>query len=88
MQFGAPTLTSSSSSIPEVAGSAAILLDPQATEDWAQTMLRIAADGEKRDHLGRAALAQSERFDWEQSAGALLSLYEEAIATPKRGAEQ
>jgi glycosyltransferase involved in cell wall biosynthesis len=88
MQFGAPTLTSSSSSIPEVAGSAAILLDPEATEDWAHTMLQIAEDGQKRDHLGRSALAQSKRFDWAHSAGALLSLYEEAIATPKRGAEQ
>lgn len=87
MQFGAPTLTSNSSSIPEVGGTAAILLDPQATEDWAQAMLQVAANGEMRDQLGRAALAQSMRFDWEHSAGGLLELYKGAVATPKRGAE-
>lgn len=84
MQFGAPTLTSTSSSIPEVAGDAAILLDPLDVEAWAQTMLRIAGDRGERDHLAAIAPAQAARFDWQGSAAALLQLYQEALASPKR----
>lgn len=84
MQFGAPTLTSTSSSIPEVAGDAAILLDPLDVEAWAQAMLRIAGDRGERDHLAAIAPAQAARFDWQGSAAALLRLYQEALALPKR----
>jgi glycosyltransferase involved in cell wall biosynthesis len=84
MQFGAPTLTSRSSSIPEVAGDAAILLDPKDTEGWAQAMLRLANQRNERDQLGIAAVAQAKMFDWKSSAAALLDLYEQAKAAPKR----
>jgi glycosyltransferase involved in cell wall biosynthesis len=84
MRFGAPTVASGSTSIPEVAGKAAILLDPEDTEAWAQTMLRLAANKVERDLLGAAARRQADRFDWKRSAGLLLQLYEEALASPKR----
>ncbi len=45
MQFGAATIASSATSIPEVAGDAAILLPPEDTEGWAQAMLGLAANG-------------------------------------------
>jgi len=84
MQFGAPTIASNTTSIPEVSGTAAILLDPDDTEGWAQAMLRIAADREQRDRLATSARVQADRFDWKQSATELLALYDEAIAAPKR----
>jgi glycosyltransferase involved in cell wall biosynthesis len=84
MQFGAPTVASSSTSIPEAAGEAAILLDPENTEAWAHTMLRLAATRKERDQLSVSARAQASRFDWKSSATALLQLYEDAMATPKR----
>jgi glycosyltransferase involved in cell wall biosynthesis len=84
MQFGAPTVTSNSTSIPEVAGDAAILLAPEDIEGWTQTMLRVAGNRLERDQLGSAALEQAGRFDWKRSAEALLQLYEEALASPKR----
>jgi glycosyltransferase involved in cell wall biosynthesis len=84
MQFGAPTLTSSSTSMPEVAGNAAILLDPEDTEAWAQAMFRLSRNGGERDQLSTAALAQAELFKWEQSAAELLQLYKDALAAPKR----
>ncbi|MEJ0063327.1 MAG: glycosyltransferase family 1 protein [Alphaproteobacteria bacterium] len=84
MQFGAPTVASQSSSIPEVAGNAAILLDPGDGESWAQTMLWLAAQREERNRLGAAALVQAGRFEWKRSAMGLLELYEEALRTPKR----
>ena len=84
MQFGAPTLTSNSTSIPEVAGKAAILLAPEDAEGWAQAMLRLAADKAERDRLSSAAREQAGRFVWKVSAAALLQLYDEASAAPKR----
>lgn len=84
MQFGAPTLTSNSTSIPEVAGDAAILLAPEDMEGWAQAMLRLAVNRKERDQLSAAALEQAGLFDWKHSAAALLQLYEEALASPKR----
>ena len=84
MQFGAPTLTSCSTSIPEVAGDAAILLDPCDVEGWAQTMLRLVGSRLERDQLSIRARKQAGRFDWKHSASALLALYSEAIAAPKR----
>ena len=84
MQFGASTLTTRSTSIPEVAGKAAILLDPEDTEGWTQAMLRLAANTDERDQLSLAAREQAKRFEWKISAEALLQLYEEALASPKR----
>jgi glycosyltransferase involved in cell wall biosynthesis len=84
MQFGAPTLTSNTSSLPEVAGNAAILLDPEDIEGWAQTMLRLTANRLERDQLSAAGLIQAGRFEWKQSAAALLQLYKKALASPKR----
>lgn len=84
MQFGAATLASNTTSIPEVAGDAAILIAPEDTEGWAQAMLRLAGNRLERDQLSAAALKQVGRFDWKRSAEALLQLYEEALASPKR----
>jgi glycosyltransferase involved in cell wall biosynthesis len=84
MQFGAPTITTTSSSVPEVAGDAAILLDPEDTNGWTQAMLRLAADRNGRDALSIASVKQAAQFDWQRSAGDLLRLYKDAVASPKR----
>jgi len=84
MQFGSPTLASRSTSIPEVAGDAAILIAPEDTEGWAQAMFQLAASRTQRDQLSVSAQVQAGRFDWKHSAASLLQLYEEALAVPKR----
>jgi glycosyltransferase involved in cell wall biosynthesis len=84
MQFGAPTLTSRSTSIPEVAGDAAVLLAPEDTEAWAQAMFQLAASRAHRVQLSAASRMQAGRFGWKHSAASLLRLYEEALAAPKR----
>jgi glycosyltransferase involved in cell wall biosynthesis len=84
MHFGAPTIASNSSSIPEVAGNAAVLLAPEDVEGWAQTMLRLSVNRNERDHWGDVAREQTAQFDWKRSAGSLLDLYEEATRSPKR----
>jgi glycosyltransferase involved in cell wall biosynthesis len=84
MQFGAPTIASNATSLPEVAGDAAILLAPSDVEGLAGAMQRMAADGAERATWAARAKEQAARFDARTSAGALLALYEEALAAPKR----
>ncbi|KTC84667.1 MULTISPECIES: glycosyltransferase family 4 protein [Legionella] len=84
MQFGAPTINSLSTSMPEIAGDATLLLSPENAEDWAHAMLRIATDSVERERLSVAAREQAGTFIWKQSAEALLNLYSEALEAPKR----
>ncbi|HEX2525574.1 MAG TPA: glycosyltransferase family 1 protein, partial [Geminicoccus sp.] len=84
MQFGAPTISSNSSSLPEVAGEAALLLDPMAVDDWASAMLMIARDRVRRDRMSADAVSRSAMFDWSASARKLEATYQAALAQPKR----
>ena len=84
MQFGAATVVSNSTSLPEVAGDAAILLDPLNNDSWTTAMLHLAHDQTARDRLAMASLSQASRFSWQQNANKLLDLYQEAINLPKR----
>ena len=84
MQFGAPTLVSNNSSLPEVAGNAAILLDAHDTDAWATAMLQLANDRAMREKLIEAARERARQFNWKKSAQQLLALYAEALSLPKR----
>ncbi len=86
MMFGAPTVSSNTTSMPEVTGDAAILLTPHDPEAWTQAMLDLASDRQKRGQLSSAARAQAKRFQWGDSARSMLSIYEEAMHSPKRTA--
>lgn len=86
MQFGAATLVSNNSSLPEVAGDAAHLLPSGDIGAWAAAMLLLEADSARREAMRDRSRLQAARFDWRRGAGDLLALYEEAVATPKRNA--
>lgn len=84
MQFGAATVSSNSSSMPEVAGDAAILLSPSEAAPWAQTMLMLSKNSEQRSNLRAAGRKQANTFSWDRSASDMLSIYHEAADAPKR----
>jgi len=84
MQFGAATLASTSSSIPEVTGNAAIMLAPDDAEPWAQAMLGLSKNTGERDSLKGKAVERAAQFQWTDSARLLLDLYADAMAAPKR----
>jgi glycosyltransferase involved in cell wall biosynthesis len=86
MQFGAPTLSSNATSMPEVAGDAAMLLTPHDPQAWTQALLDLASDRDRRDRMRLAASARARTFDWQRSATAMLAIYEEAMHSPKRTA--
>ena len=83
MQFGAATIASKSTSLPEIAQDAAILVDPLATDEITATLLDLARNPARRDALSGQAQRRAADFKPEQSAKALLELYDQVIASPK-----
>lgn len=62
-----PVLAANTSSIPEIAGDAALLVDPFDIEAIAAGMRRIASDVELREELKERGMRQLAKFDWDQS---------------------
>jgi glycosyltransferase involved in cell wall biosynthesis len=68
MACGAAVITSNNSSLPEVAGDAALLVDPRDGDALVGVMERALDDADLRAGLSRKALVQASKFSWEQSA--------------------
>jgi glycosyltransferase involved in cell wall biosynthesis len=68
MACGTPVLTSTNTAMPEVAGSAAVLVDPYDVDAIAHGMRRLADDSELRQDLRDQGLQRSKLFSWEQTS--------------------
>jgi glycosyltransferase involved in cell wall biosynthesis len=79
MACGAPTLTTSLSSLGEVAGDAALTLPELAEEPLAHELVRLVHDTELRADLRRRGLAHARRFTWERCAAETLACYERLL---------
>ncbi len=75
MSCGTPVICSNTSSLPEVAGDAAILVDPLNTEALAEKMRNVATQAELRHAMREKGLAQAIRFSWERTAQETLAAY-------------
>jgi glycosyltransferase involved in cell wall biosynthesis len=73
---GVPVMTSNNSSLPEVAGDAALLVDPQDVDAIAAAMLRLATDDALRAALIERGYANVKRFSWEKCARETLDVLE------------
>ena len=78
MANGCPVITTRRSSIPEVAGDAAIYADPDSTEDFVQAILRIARDQATSERLIKAGFMQAASFSWQETARQTIRAYEQA----------
>ena len=79
MSCGAPVITSNTSSLPEVAGNAAILVSPQDLVGLAAAMQRLALDAGLRRQMSERGAAQAARFSWERAARETLAVYRAAL---------
>ena len=68
MKCGIPIIAGNTSVLPEVAGSAALYVDPFSEADITQKLHLIANDTDLRNHLSSESLLRSELFDWNRSA--------------------
>lgn len=76
MACGVPVLCSNSSSLPEVAGDAAILADPRNVEQWSVDLARLLDDTRLREELSERGRARALTFSWDRTATETVALYE------------
>lgn len=81
MACGAPVITSTVSSLPEVAGGAAILVDPYRVEDIAEGICRLLRDDALREELRRKGFARAREMTWKEAARKTLDSYRLALAS-------
>lgn len=74
MACGTPVITSNNSSIPEVAGDAAILIDPNRPSEIAETMRAVLLDENLYNILKERGIAQAKKFSWEKCAKKTLTI--------------
>ncbi len=79
MACGTPVLTSNVSSLPEVAGDAAIMVDPYDIEAIAEGLRQLIDDSDLRKTLIERGFQQASKFTWENSAKNLLKIYQNVL---------
>jgi glycosyltransferase involved in cell wall biosynthesis len=77
MACGVPVITSNTSSMPEVAGSAAYIIDPFKPEEITSAMIILEKDQELRKKLIEAGFNQAAKFSWNAMAQSVLDIYRE-----------
>ena len=81
MACGTPVITSNTSSMPEVAGDAALFCDPFRPEELTEAMFRLLSDHNLRSGLVAAGLEQARKFTWKNMAQGVLQIYNEILST-------
>lgn len=78
MACGTACITSTAGSLPEIAGDAALLVNPESAEEIREAVLRLLEHPEERARLGAAGRARAERmFRWERAARESLQFFHE-----------
>lgn len=76
MACGTPVITSNTSSMPEVAGGAAQLVDPLDVSQLAEVISGLAGSAERRADLIAKGIKQAEKFTWKNAAEQMVDIYE------------
>lgn len=79
MACGTPVITSNVTSMPEVAGGAAILINPYNIEDMANAMKIVATDKEKREELIKKGIERVKFFTWEKCIADYIALFKKVL---------
>lgn len=79
MACGTPVVTSNTSSLPEVAGDAAMLVDPYDVDAIATAMRRVIEEPGLAQELREKGLARASQFTWEKTARETIAVYEKVL---------
>lgn len=77
MACGTPVITSNTSSMPEIAGHNAILVNPESSDEIAEMMLQLERDEDFYEKQKAIGLERAKLFSWRKTAEQLLALYQE-----------
>lgn len=81
MACGCPVITSKVSSLPEVAGDAAILVNPNDVNALAEAMHEVLTNENLQERLAVMGLERAKKFSWKQCAAETIRVYEKAVAS-------
>jgi glycosyltransferase involved in cell wall biosynthesis len=79
MAHGTPVVTSNLSSLPEVVGNAAVLVNPENVFEIMRAVNRVLLDQGLRDRLKQRGYEQAARYSWDSSARRILQVYGEIV---------
>jgi glycosyltransferase involved in cell wall biosynthesis len=89
MAHGTPVVTSNTSSLPEVVGNAAVLVNPENVFEIMRALHRVLLDQGVRDRIRQRGYEQAKKFSWDDSARRILQIYQEvAEKHPPRAEKQ
>src|SRR2546423_8009551 len=88
MAHGTPVVTSNSSSLPEVVGNAAVLVNPENVFEIMRALHRVLVDQALREMLKHRGYEQAPKFSWDDSARQLLKVYEDVAGNPRASPPQ
>ena len=81
MSAGLPVVTSNGSSMPEVAGEAARLVDPDDTDSIEAGIVEVLEDEDRRAELREKGIARAAQFNWTKAANETLQVYGTAVGS-------
>jgi glycosyltransferase involved in cell wall biosynthesis len=82
LQCGAPVISSNRSSLPEVVGDAAILVDPNDESALVEAIVSLVSNPDRREELRALGIRQAGKFSWESSAESVARAYMMALDLP------
>lgn len=81
MACGCPVITSDVSSLPEVAGPAALLINPRRVDDLARAIHRVLTDPDLSPSLREKGFQQARKFSWENTARETIAVFNRVLET-------
>jgi glycosyltransferase involved in cell wall biosynthesis len=79
MAHGTPVVTSNTSSLPEVVGNAAVMVNPENVFEISYALQRVLLDQQLREQLKSRGYEQAQKFSWEDSVRKTIWVYEDAV---------
>lgn len=81
MNFGLPLVTSNISSMPEIAGNAAVLIDPYSIKSINEALLKVLSNENLKAKLSKCGLKQSKQYNWTKASKSTLELFKDTLLT-------
>jgi glycosyltransferase involved in cell wall biosynthesis len=87
MAHGTPVVTSNTSSLPEVVGNAAVLVNPENVFEIMRALHRVLVDQPVREKFKQRGYEQAKKFSWDASARKILGVYEAVAGRTQKDIE-
>lgn len=79
MSCGAPVICSNASSLPEIAGDAALFIDPDSIDSIKGALINVLDNKETKTSLSKKSIGQSKKFSWGKTAAETIAVYKKVL---------